>query len=58
VDAIYETFDFPWCVFQSLQGKDHFYNPYYRMWKLNVQASTHILHEFEDDELKWAFCEN
>ncbi len=31
--TIYETFDLPWCVFQSLQGKGHFYNLKCLMWK-------------------------
>jgi hypothetical protein len=30
---IYETLDFPWRVFQWLQGRGHSYNPYYLMWK-------------------------
>jgi hypothetical protein len=30
---IYETLDFPLCVLQSLQGRGHFYNPNYLMWK-------------------------
>ncbi len=33
VKIIYETFDFPWCVFQSLQGRGHSYNPDYLIWK-------------------------
>jgi hypothetical protein len=31
--TIYETLDFPWYVLQSLQGRGHFYNPNYLMWK-------------------------
>jgi hypothetical protein len=40
VGTIYETLDFPYCVFQSLQGRAHSYNPNYLMWKPTKKKIT------------------
>jgi len=36
----YETLDFSWCVFKSLQGRGHSYNPYYLLWKPMQKQKT------------------
>jgi hypothetical protein len=50
--TIYETFDFPWCVLQSLKGRGYYYNPYYLMWKPMQKQITPKKHGIAHVEYK------